>query len=117
MSVNARTDREAKRGVRGGSVGSALGMGWLTMRLLLIVTLALAVFGSAVSVVYVKYVSRKFFVELQSLERERDIMNVEWGQLQLEQSTWATHDRIERIARSRLGLFTPPAEAVVLVRP
>ncbi len=53
--------------------------------------------------------------DLQALERDRDGMQVEWGQLQLEQSVWATHDRIQEIARERLDLYTPPAETVVLV--
>ncbi len=70
---------------------------------------------SAISVVSVKHQSRKLFVELQGLERARDAMQVEWGQLQLEQSVWATHDRIQRIARDRLDLYVPPASKTVLV--
>jgi cell division protein FtsL len=56
-------------------------------------------------------------VELQSLERERDSLDVEWGKLQLEQSTWATHERIESLARKRLGLRLPPISETVLVTP
>ena len=85
--------------------------GWLT------VALGLAVFVSAVSVVYVKHASRKLFVELQALERARDGLNVEWEQLHLEQSTWATHGRIESMARDRLGMQVPDAGSIVLVRP
>jgi cell division protein FtsL len=44
-------------------------------------------------------------------------MNIEWGQLQLEQSTWATHGRIEKLARTRLQMLTPAADAIVIVRP
>ena len=50
-------------------------------------------------------------------ERERDAMQVEWGQLKLEQSTWATHERIERLAHDKLGLHTPATAEVVLVSP
>ncbi|MDX1529789.1 MAG: cell division protein FtsL, partial [Gammaproteobacteria bacterium] len=53
--------------------------------------------------------------ELQSLERERDALEVEWGKLQLEQSTWATHERIESLARKRLELRVPPLNETVLV--
>ncbi len=79
--------------------------------------LATAVLGSALGVVYSKYQTRKLFVELQTLEKIRDEMNVEWGQLRLEESTWGTHGRVERIARERLGMVMPPVEAVVIVRP
>lgn len=48
----------------------------------------------------------------QSRMRELD---VEWGQLQLEQSTWASHARIEQIARTKLAMrLPPPAEVVSL---
>ena len=44
-------------------------------------------------------------------------MNVEWGQLQLEQSTLATHGRIEQAAKKRLKMVTPKYEEVLIVRP
>lgn len=77
--------------------------------------LALAVFASALGVVLLKHESRKLFVRLQGLEHTRDAMHVEWGQLQLEQSTWATHSRIESVARERLGMVVPGVESIVLV--
>jgi len=52
-----------------------------------------AVLGSALGVVYSKYQNRKLFIELQALQTRRDEMSVEWGRLQLEQSTWAAHGR------------------------
>lgn len=70
---------------------------------------------SAVALVYVQHHHRALYVELQSLERERDSLDVEWGKLQLEQSTWATHERIESLARKRLGLHIPPMNEIVLV--
>ncbi|HSS63906.1 MAG TPA: cell division protein FtsL [Gammaproteobacteria bacterium] len=72
---------------------------------------------SSVALVYVQHRHRALYVELQSLERERDSLEVEWGKLQLEQSTWATHERIESLARKRLGLRVPPISETVLVRP
>lgn len=79
--------------------------------------LAAAVLLSALAVVYAKYDSRKLFVELQALQKTRDDMAIEWGQLQLEESTWATHVRIEGAARSKLGMMLPPPDAVVIVQP
>ncbi len=72
---------------------------------------------SAVALVFVQHRHRALYVELQSLERERDLLEVEWGKLQLEQSTWATHERIESLARKRLNLRVPPISETVLVTP
>ncbi|HEB92994.1 MAG TPA: cell division protein FtsL [Gammaproteobacteria bacterium] len=82
----------------------------------LLMVLVLAVLASAIGVIYAKHEGRKQFVQLQALEKLRDQMNVEWGQLQLEQGTWATHSRVERVARKRLGMKMPDAESVVILR-
>lgn len=79
--------------------------------------LACLVLFSAVALVYVQHRHRALYVELQTLERERDSLEVEWGKLQLEQSTWATHERIESLARERLKLRVPPMSKTVLVTP
>lgn len=83
---------------------------------LLITALSAAVMVSAIAVIMVKHESRKRFVALQVLEKERDQMNVEWGRLQLEQGAWATHSRVERIARKKLHMFIPSTESVVIVK-
>ncbi len=84
---------------------------WLWLLLLTI-----AVLVSAIAVVEVKHESRKHFVALQALEKERDQMNVEWGRLQLEQGTWATHSRVERIAHKRLQMVIPETESIVIIK-
>ncbi len=82
-----------------------------------VVLLIIAVLASALGVVAGRHESRKAFVELQALERERDAMNEEWGQLQLEQATWGTHARVEELARQRLDMWPPPPESTLLVVP
>ncbi|MDH4071992.1 MAG: cell division protein FtsL [Gammaproteobacteria bacterium] len=73
---------------------------------------------SAMALVYTKHESRKLFVELEGLTTERDELNIEWGQLQIEQSTWATHARIEKVAGEQLSLVRPqPAEIYVIEKP
>jgi len=84
---------------------------------LIVLLLAVAVMFSAFGVVYVKHQNRKLFVELERQRMAQDQFDVEWGRLQLEQSTWATHGRIEHIARSRLGMGLPGDNEVVIVRP
>ena len=83
-------------------------------------TLVFAVFCviSAIALVYAKHESRKLFVELEQLTRERDELNIEWGQLQIEQSTWAQHARIEQVATDDLALVRPDTtEIFVIERP
>lgn len=84
-------------------------------RVLRLIVLALGVIASGVGTVYVKHLSRTLFVELQVLQRDGDELAVEWGRLELEQSTWATHDRVVKLADERLGLYVPPGDSVVLV--
>ncbi len=71
---------------------------------------------SAMSVVYSKHKNRLLFVELESLNKERDRMNIEWGQLQLEQSTWATDSRIEKIATEKLHMRNVTYENTVIIK-
>lgn len=72
---------------------------------------------SALAVVYAKHQSRKLFMELQTLQKSRDDMAIEWGQLQLEQSTLVTHGRIENTAHTKLGMMLPPPDAMIIVKP
>ena len=85
---------------------------------LLTIVFAVVCVMSAMALIYTKHESRKLFVELEALTTERDELNIEWGQLQIEQSTWATHARIERVATEELLLARPkPTEIYVIERP
>lgn len=85
---------------------------------LLVLVFAIVCVTSALALVYTKHESRKLFVELEALTHERDELNIEWGQLQIEQSTWATHARIEQVATDDLSLVRPAAtEIYVIERP
>ena len=76
----------------------------------------LTVLASALGVAYSKHQSRRLFVELQALNGGRDALDIEWGRLQLEQSTLATPIRIENMARQRLGMFVPAADRIVIIK-
>ena len=84
---------------------------------IMLVFLLVLVLISALLLIYSKHQSRKLFVELQQLNYQIDALNTEWGQLQLEQSAWSDHGRIERIARSRLSMVMPESDEVVFVKP
>lgn len=77
--------------------------------------LAAAVLVSALAGIYAKHQSRKLFVELQALVGERDRLEMDWGRLQIEQSTQANHARVENIAREKLSMRTPTPDDVKLV--
>ena len=85
--------------------------------LLISALLFVAVLSSAIGLVYSKHQTRKLFVELQQLNKDVVSLNTEWGRLQLEQSAWSDHGRIERIARERLGMVIPEAEQLAFIKP
>lgn len=85
------------------------------MKNVLLILLGAAVFLSAVEVVIARHETRKLFVEIQALEKDRDNLNEEWGRLQLEQSTWATDARIESVSKTELHMIEPETRAVMLI--
>jgi cell division protein FtsL len=79
--------------------------------------LLLAAVFCALSVVTSQHKARKLF---QALEVEQDRakqLEVEFGQLQLELSTWATSPRIEKIAREKLKMRAPEASKIITATP
>lgn len=87
-------------------------------RILIVITLLFVlVLSSAIMLVYSRHQSRKLFVELQQLKYQIVDLNTEWGQLQLEQSAWSDHGRIERVARTRLSMVMPESDEVVFIKP
>ena len=83
--------------------------------LLLTLVFAVVCVMSAIALIYTKHESRKLFVELEALTTARDELNIEWGQLQIEQSTWATHARIEQVATDDLSLVRPDSTEIFVI--
>jgi cell division protein FtsL len=71
--------------------------------------------GCALSAVSSTHRARKLFIELEAEQKRMRDLDVEWGQLQLEQSTWASHARIEKIAREKLGMKPPLPGQIISV--
>ena len=88
----------------------------MTARLLLVL-LVIANVASAVGVVFARHEHRQLFTRLTKLEAARDELNIEFGRLQLEQATWAESNRIDQVARTRLGMVFPETRDIVVVRP
>ena len=80
-------------------------------------TLLAALIVCALSVVTSQHKARKLYVELQKQQEVARRLDVEYGQLQLEQSTWAMHARIEKIASGQLMMRVPTAARVQVVAP
>lgn len=72
---------------------------------------------SGIAVVFARHEHRQLFTSLTKLERARDELNIEFGRLQLEQATWAESNRIDQVARLRLGMQFPETRDIVVVRP
>jgi cell division protein FtsL len=83
------------------------------LNLLLLATLA----ACALALVTSQHQARKLYVDLQKEQELARQLEIEWGQLQLEQSTWATHARVEKIATRALGMRVPPASRIQVVPP
>ena len=81
------------------------------------VLLVVAMMVSALAVIHAKHRNRMLYVELRELQSVRDDLNVDWGRLQLEQSTWATHSRVEAVARKKLGMRNLNYGEVIILKP
>ena len=79
--------------------------------------LGLAVFLSAIALIDSRQQNRTEFEALQQSAEQRDQLNIEWGRLLLEQSTWSTHAYIEHSATQKLGMSIPAASQILVVRP
>jgi cell division protein FtsL len=85
----------------------------LRVTLLLLAVLVACALGLVTS----QHKARKLFAELETEQERSRSLEVEYGQLQLEASTWSTHSRIERIASQRLRMRHPDPAKVQLVQP
>ena len=63
----------------------------------LLVTCALALVNS-------QYRARNLFIELEKLQQQSRQLDIDWAQLQLDQSTLGKNARIEEIARTDLNM-------------
>jgi len=74
--------------------------------------LAVVLIACALALIQSQHRARVYFVELERLKKEARGLDEQWGQLQLEQSTWADPARVDALARSRLGLVAPTHERI-----
>jgi cell division protein FtsL len=75
------------------------------------------VFFSSLQVILIHQQNRLQFIELQTLQQQREVLMVEWNRLQLEQSTWTQPSRIETIAREQLNMILPAPDDIMVIKP
>lgn len=79
--------------------------------------LVVALLGSALAVVYSTHRSRQLFNEWQQLQRKEWALDEDWERLLLEQSTWAAHERVSKLAETKLDMTMPDPAAIKIVKP
>jgi cell division protein FtsL len=76
------------------------------------VALALILIACSLSLVNAQHHARKNFEALEQLKQEAKGLDDEWGQLRIEQGTWASASRVDALARTQLGMVTPPIDRI-----
>lgn len=77
---------------------------WMNVTVLALVVL------SAFAVIQSTHACRELYASLQELESTQWYLQEDYGRLLLEQSTWASHYRVEKVARGELGMRAPQIE-------
>lgn len=80
-----------------------------------IVFLATVNVCSAMVVVYLKHLSRLKNIELSEYQASIDDLDVQWSQLQIEESTFSEHGLIERAAAEKLDMVFPRLSETVMI--
>jgi cell division protein FtsL len=83
--------------------------------MVVMIVLWVGIIVSSLSVVYSTYDSRVKFNQLETLRREQNHLQVEWGQYLLEESTWAEYGRVEKLANEKLSMNMPEMEKIILI--
>lgn len=71
---------------------------------------------SGISVIRATHDYRHLFISLQESREHTNQLNVTWGQLLIEQSTFGVNGRIEQKAVELLGMRVPAVEDIVMAK-
>lgn len=70
----------------------------------------------ALGVITAQHKARKLYIELEQQEAMASHYQTELGQLQLEQSTWAMHSRLEEYAQQKLHMQVPDVKRIQVIQ-
>ena len=79
--------------------------------------LLMLVLLSSFATIYSTHACRALYTQLQELESSQWYLQEDYGRLLLEQSTWASHYRVEKVARSDLGMGAPSLARYKVIAP
>jgi len=111
----SKDSRQAPVTMRSGTHLKLLGANEIGRPMLVIVMLLMALLVSSVSIIYQAYEYRQLFNTQQQLVSHWDELQVEWGQLLLEQSALGTNSKVEKIAKTKLSMQVPKPENVEMI--
>ena len=118
--MSAQTTRSAKDHhddrVRRGQQSVLVWADLFSARMTIVLVLLTLLVVSGVSVIYITFKNRYLLNELQQLKNARNELQVQWGQLLIEQSTFSLEGRIERKAIDELQMEVPDFSEIVMVR-
>jgi len=80
-----------------------------------IIVLAALNVCSAMAVVYTKHLSRERYADMSQTQQVIDELDVQWSQLQIEESTFSEHGLVDRTARDRLGMVLPGHKGIIMI--
>lgn len=118
MSAQTNKNSTSRGGVRGPQAELSV-LVWADLfspRMIIIAVLLVGVLVSGVAVIYTTFKNRYLLNELQQLKNQRNELQVQWGQLLIEQSTFSLEGRIERKAVDELQMEVPQFSDIVMVR-
>ncbi|WP_236994845.1 cell division protein FtsL [Granulosicoccus antarcticus] len=79
------------------------------------VVIAALCFCSAMALLYSKYLSLQAYIQVSESQKTIDALDVQWSQLQIEESTFSEYGRVERAARDRLDMAFPALDGTVMI--
>lgn len=89
---------------------------WVTKPMILATSLFIFVILSALMVIYVKDVERRFVSQTQMMQAQYNKAKIRQTQLLLEKSTWMSPARMEKQASEKLAMVYPNAKKVIVIR-
>lgn len=115
-TVNTNKSHQHSRPGRQQNVSVLVWADVFSARMVFIALLLMLLLASGVSVIFTTFKQRVLLNELQGLENQRNELQVQWGQMLIEQSTFSLEGRIERKAVEELQMELPSISDIVMVR-
>jgi len=88
----------------------------MSQRSFVMSVLFVMVFASAIAVIYVKQQSRDLYSELRVLQKQQDVLAIDWSRLQIQNSTLSNAAYVEKIARQKLQMQSVSHPQYVVLR-